>query len=307
MTKKYPQSPDDPKKILDSLPKHLKPGDFMGTMQWANEFDRKALEYKDVFLGFVDILGYQNLIKDFGDNSPSEIFEDILHAFSWAKSHNDSLDVTLFSDTLIIKTDDDNPVGFWNIINVIQSFRNQMLEKGYLVRGSVAYGKHFSQKGIWISPCLIKAYKLENEVANVARILIDEDAFIKGTSSIMQRNDKYGIVYDRYFVNIDPTIIRTDFDGCRILSFEPGQIEINYLKYATHPDQKNLNEERVLHCINAGNQALKRLQVGIQTALKRTEDLKSRSKIMYFVNIWNTYLENFKLKDKLKEDYRIEC
>lgn len=300
------KDPQNPNEILDALPKHLKPGDFMGTMKWASEIDHDSLKYKNVFLGFIDILGYKNLIKEYGDDSPKQIFEDILHAFSWAKSNKDSLDVTLFSDTLIITTDDDSPVGFWNIINVIQSFRNQMLEKGYLVRGAIAYGKHFNQKGIWISPCLIKAYKLENELANVARILIDDDAFIKGTSPIEKKDDKYGIVYDRYFVQVDPTVIDSDFDGCRILRFEPGQIEVKYLKYAKHPDQKNLNEDRIMHCINAGNHVLKRLQSGLKSALEKAEDLKSRSKVMYFINSWNEYLEDFELKEKLSENYRIE-
>ncbi len=304
--KKDKQNLNDTQKILDSLPKHLKPGDFMGTMKWAYEFDRDSLEYKNVFLGFIDILGYKNLIKEFGDLSPKKIFEDILHAFSWAKSHNNSLEVTLFSDTLIITTDDENPIGFWNIVNVVQSFRNQMIEKGYLVRGSIVFGKHFSQKGVWISPCLIKAYKFENELANVARILIEDEAFKKGIDSITQKDDQYGIIYDRYFVHVDPGIIRTDYDGCRILCFEPGQIEVKYLKYAKHPDQKNLNEDRITHCINAGNQVLKRFKSGIQKALERSENLKSRSKVIYFVNIWNNYLENFELKDKLAEDYKIE-
>lgn len=305
------ETKDQPKQtnlddFLETLPKHLKPGDFLETMKWARDFNPTDLKYGNIFMGWVDILGYQNLIKEFGDDAPRAIFEDILHAFSWAKSSKSSLKFTLFSDTLIIEADDDHPVGFWNIINVVGRFRNQLLEKGYLVRGSIVYGKHFNKKGIWVSPCLIKAYKLESEIANLARILIDEEAFNNGIKSIIERDVDHGIIYDRYFVKVDPTIIATDFDGSRVLRFDPDHIEVKYLKYAKHPDQKNLNEDRIMHCINAGNQVLKRFHCGLKSALERAEDIKSRSKVMYFINKWNEYCEEFELKNELKEEYRID-
>jgi len=306
MKNKDQQDPHNLNDILDTLPKHLKPGDFMGTMKWASEIDHDSLKYKNVFLGFIDILGYKNLIKEFGDDAPRAIFQDILNAFSWAKSSKSSLKVSLFSDTLIIEADDDHPVGFWNMINVVGRLRNQLLQKGYLIRGSIVYGKHFNQKGVWVSPCLIKAYKLESEIANVARIIIDEEAFNNGIKSIIERDADYGIIYDRYFVKVDPTIIATDFDGSRVLRFDPDHIEVKYLKYAKHPDQKNLNEDRIMHCINAGNQVLKRFHCGLKSALERAEDIKSRSKILYFIIKWNAYCEEFELKNELKEEYKID-
>lgn len=303
MTDTEPTLPDS----LSHLPPELWPGDFMETMQWASDYDPESLVYKQCFVGLIDILGYKQLIESAGTDSPEVIFTKILNAFSWAKCSNASIQVSLFSDTLILASANSEPVSFWQLAGIIQRFRMQLLESGYLIRGAVALGSHFDSKGIWISPCLIRAYQLESNTAVVSRVLIDRPALDCAMAPIQRdANGATGIPHQKLFVRINPEQVIRDYDGSFVLDLYSDSIELRYLKTGMHPDAKNLNQDRIDHCVKAGNDLLQKYRTGLELALERAPDTKAQAKVGYLVQRWNAYCSNFVLESELARDYRIQ-
>jgi hypothetical protein len=291
--------------IINSLPESLRPGDFMGIMSESMNINNDSLNYRNVYMGYVDILGYKELIKRLGMESPQKIFRTILNSFLWAKTYKKAINVSLFSDTLVVYTNNDNPIGFWDILNLIQMFRNQMLENGYLIRGSIVSGEHFSEKGVWISPCLIKAYQYENEISSVARIVIDKKAFEIASLAVVEKEGQFGIYEHPYFVLVNKNSIEKDYDNNYVLKFDINSVEINYIKSKYHPDFKNLTNERIEHCIIEGNKSLKKYYDGLLLAKQRANEYKANCKVDYLINCWNRYIEEFQFRELLKDDFII--
>lgn len=274
-------------------------------MKDANDFDRNSLFYRNVYIAVIDILGYKALLNDLAENAPKKMFEDILNAFSWAKTSHENLNISLFSDTIIIESLDDHPMGFWNMIQVISSLRLQLLQKGLLIRGGISFGSHFSQKGVLISPALVEAHILESKKAIYPRILISNDAVEMASQQITKVSGIPGILVSNYLCRIETRMVDKDHDGQNIIKFDPNMVELRYLKYNEHPDEKNISTH-IEHCINAGNDQLKASMNGIELAAQRAQDEKAKTKIVYAINEWNSYLGNFINRDKFKSDYTIK-
>jgi len=288
-----------------NVPPELQPGDFASAMAEIQDIKPESLSYAKRYLAFVDILGYEAILAEYGEASPKTIFVDILNALSWAKSHFLNVRLTLFSDTLVLESDSEHPVVFWNMLSVIDDLRTQLLEKGFLIRGAVTFGNHFSQKGIWISPALIRAYKLESEIAQMPRVLLDRAAYSLAMSTTFVRNGKLGLACGKYFYRIGVRTSEESSDAQLILAFDPNIVEPRYLKYNEHPDMKNI-ANHVTHCIETGNLRLGYFKKGLLLALSRAHDAKALSKVRYVIQQWNDYLKDFHHADKLNQNYSIE-
>jgi hypothetical protein len=183
----------------------------------------------------------------------------------------------------------------------------QLLEAGYLIRGAIALGPHFDDKDIWISPCLIRAYELESGTAVVSRVLIDRPALDCAMAPIQRNaNGVTGIPHQKLFVHVKPEQVIRDYDGSFVLDLYSDSIELLYLKTGTHPDARNLNQDRIDHCVKAGNDLLQKYRNGIELALQRSTDTRAQSKVKYLVQRWNAFCGNFVLESKLIRDYRID-
>lgn len=291
--------------MSDDLPIHLRSGDFMGIMKDAQDFDKNSLSYKPTFIALIDILGYKMLLDEFADEAPKKLFEDILNAFSWAQASHESLKISLFSDTIIMESVDDSAINFWNIIQVISSLKLQLLEKGLLIRGAITFGNHFSQKGILVSPALVEAHLLETKEVVNPRIIVSEDALVQASKNLVSKDGTDGLIVGRYFCKVERRMISTDSDGNTIIAFDPNMVELRYLKYGEHPDTKNISMHSE-HCIRAGNSVLRKTRDGIMVAIKRAKTKAAISKLIYVVNEWNFYVDNFKKSDALTESFSIE-
>jgi hypothetical protein len=290
---------------MNKLPIHLKPGAFMDIMKEAKDFDKNSLHYHLTYIALIDILGYKRLLEEFGVDAPKKLFEDILDAFSWAKTSHQSLTLSIFSDTIIIEGLDENPMNFWNIIQVLSSLRLQLLKKGLLVRGAITFGEHFSDKGVLISPALVEAHLLESKTAINPRIITSSKAIKKASRYLVSKKGIDGLIVDKYFCKVESRMISTDIDDLSIVVFDPNVVELRYLKYGEHPDMKNI-DMHVPHCISAGNSTLKQISQGIAIAQERVNSKKEVSKVQYTINEWNSYLDTFKNKMDLHEDYKIK-
>jgi hypothetical protein len=276
----------------------------MDIMKDADDFDSDSLHYSQTYVALVDILGYKQMLESFGDEAPSKLFQDILEAFSWAKSGHESLKVSLFSDTIIIAGVDDHPMNFWNMLQALSSLRLQLMQKGILIRGAITFGRHFSQKGILISPALVEAHCLESKIAVNPRILITSSAIQSASHDLINENGIDRLQVGDFKAKIEKRMLTADDDGWTMLGFDPNTVELRYLRYGEHPDAKNIHMH-ISHCVEAGNSVLLKTMQGIALAKERAPGEKEKSKIRYVIDEWNAYMNDFHNHGDLLRDYKI--
>lgn len=158
------------------------------------------MEYEKRFIVFLDILGFKNMINDSVKND--KCFTQIYDALKYTSNVKNSLydkreslfddfkEVSVFSDSIVIsyRTPDfsieDESIFrfiFHHIISDIANVCKNLLSKNIFVRGGISYGLMIHDNNICFGPAMIKAYKLENDIAIFPRIVFDEDLIKKGS------------------------------------------------------------------------------------------------------------------------------
>lgn len=166
--------------------------------------------YQDRYLAFVDILGFSNLVsRSVSDLSvikrlKSALF-DISDRASAARSEELNLEVTSFSDTVVISS----PVGdaeLLHMLQIIDDFGFDLLSKSMLFRGALVRGKVLHSAAYVFGPALIDAYKLETNTSFHPRIMLSPDVYaaIKHAADpLKDQLNKYLVVdaYDLPYIN----------------------------------------------------------------------------------------------------------
>jgi hypothetical protein len=126
-------------------------------------------------VGFVDILGFKNMIRDFDANRDIALLTDLKDALDHAiaqmktifKNTSDELEFKLFSDCLCISLPYfDNEVDFTyqfgSLMLGIKVYQTHLLQKGYLLRGGISAGSYYSNDNMIFSGALVDAYEFES-------------------------------------------------------------------------------------------------------------------------------------------------
>lgn len=126
-------------------------------------------------LAFLDVLGFSEMVeRDSRSTAPKflptfvEIFEHV------AREAKGEISLRMFSDSIVIEAAL-KPENVVRIIEVIGELQRRFLEKHILLRGGVAFGKHFMNEYVTFSQALISAYRLENRIARFPRVVISND------------------------------------------------------------------------------------------------------------------------------------
>jgi hypothetical protein len=127
-------------------------------------------------VAFIDILGFSSMVEnDSKDKSPKflpiflEVFEEVAESAAGS-----GCDVKMFSDSIIVESEL-TPSKVAGLLGVAGSMQKLFLKRNILVRGGIAFGKHFSSERVTFSQALINAYHLESKVAKFPRIVISDD------------------------------------------------------------------------------------------------------------------------------------
>jgi hypothetical protein len=127
-------------------------------------------------VAFIDVLGFSSMVEgDSKDKTPKylpiflEVFEEITESAAGSEC-----EVKMFSDSIIVETEL-APSKVAALIEVSRSMQELFLKRNILVRGGIAFGKHFSNERVTFSQALINAYHLESKVAKFPRIVISDD------------------------------------------------------------------------------------------------------------------------------------
>lgn len=122
-------------------------------------------------VAFLDVLGFAEMVQaDSVATKPTrlltflEIFEKI------RKDHGGA--VRMFSDSIVIESDL-TLAGVQAVVSLARKLQREFLKHGILVRGGVAFGKHFSDSNTIYSEALVNAYYIESRKARNPRIVVD--------------------------------------------------------------------------------------------------------------------------------------
>lgn len=127
-------------------------------------------------VGFVDILGFSNLVENDARKLIPENLQRIMLGLLEAKQGGDeeSINILSFSDTIILSCELNGNKAL-NLLKKAAQIQKTLLKQKILTRGGIAFGKHFQNTNTLFSEALIKAYKIETIRAKFPRIVIDKD------------------------------------------------------------------------------------------------------------------------------------
>ncbi|MGC0155514.1 hypothetical protein ACPRNU_23900 [Chromobacterium vaccinii] len=127
-------------------------------------------------VGFVDILGFSNIIEEDSKRLEPASLKRILNGLHEAreKSQTEGIRIVSFSDTIILSSE----LSADHLSKLIEKtihIQTTLLRQNILTRGGIAFGKHFQNQDTLFSEALIKAYKIETSRAKFPRVVIDAD------------------------------------------------------------------------------------------------------------------------------------
>jgi len=186
------------------------------------------MNYEERVVAFIDILGFTDAVnKTVEENNGKEIerIDNFLDEIRYQllkdkylpikKSEIKDRVVSQFSDSVIISYLKDNSI--YNILHDIYFLCVMALEKRFLFRGAVVYGKVIhtdtdTNKKLF-GPAFLKAYDLERHQAKFPRIIIDDNIL-----DIIKNNYSECADSDSKYNNL-LKIIPCDFDGKRYINY----------------------------------------------------------------------------------------
>lgn len=143
------------------------------------------------YCAFIDILGFKNKMKNFEDalkyyqsyfqtfHSLDQMHNQLINSVNSnlpeSQNYDSSLQTCCFSDSIIISSLDWKSL-FFKICNIM----SYMLEFGFLFRGGIGFGKHYSNISSHemqlVSEGLVQAVEIESKIAKYPRIVLHESA-----------------------------------------------------------------------------------------------------------------------------------
>ncbi|MDD2888747.1 MAG: hypothetical protein PHY66_13175 [Aliarcobacter sp.] len=151
--------------------------------------------YEKKVIGFIDILGFKNMVQSPKNKKNLEEILDILEDFSLKKhyphsfhslcpnsqkeKHDFDIKITQISDSLIISSEF-TIAGMMNLIYFCHRSLFRLLSRGLLCRGYITIGQVYHEKGQIIGEGYIKAYEYESK-KNIIFSVLDGENVEQGT------------------------------------------------------------------------------------------------------------------------------
>ena len=127
----------------------------------------------------------------------------------------------MFSDNIVFAQEIEggvNEIQVFNFLLFISLFLHNSLQNGVLVRGGITIGELFINENFVLGNALVRAYKLESQIAIYPRIVLDFDVF--GWLSLIQLKE--------FSIPVGEDMIFY-IDACHII-YKPKEKAINYQK-----------------------------------------------------------------------------
>lgn len=127
-------------------------------------------------VGFFDILGFSSMVEADSKSPQPEylpIFLEVLDALTDDPKAN-VLEVRIFSDSIIVAAPL-SPLSVLHVIETAAELQRLFLQRSILLRGGIAFGKHYATSNVMFSQALVAAYRIESKFARFPRVVIDKD------------------------------------------------------------------------------------------------------------------------------------
>jgi hypothetical protein len=142
-------------------------------------------------VAFLDILGFKEHVKKYinpEDTQDMEILEKIKSCLNDSfkiieqeeNKHNKLLRIKIFSDCTCASIPEmlclpNEASSLCLLITWVVSYNFNLIRRDIYPRGGISFGYHYEDENIIFSDGLIKAHKLENEIAIYPRTILDEE------------------------------------------------------------------------------------------------------------------------------------
>ena len=157
------------------------------------------LQYEKGYVAVIDILGFSKYIAD-----PSNI-EHTINTFSFINEitnifnqSNTKTRMSFFSDSIFIATDKIEHLYMPIMFAEMKAYK----ELNLLVRGAITYGQYYYDKNIMFGPAIVDAYKMQENDANYARIIIDKRININNKSLLYYVDTDGYTCFNPYDINV---------------------------------------------------------------------------------------------------------
>ena len=184
--------------------------------------------YEDRYVAFIDILGFRKkILEDNVDNNKNilEVLNEVKQEnYDKHKINNSSIgvEVSLFSDSLIISWPIKDSIGYDNLFNLIMNtmfIQFNLAFKGVFVRGAITKGKLYHDKDICFGEALLEAENLEKS-AIYPRVIVPDEILTQAIKNNVEIDKRYSPHNDyeseaEYFYRI----LKKDIDGIWYVNF----------------------------------------------------------------------------------------
>ncbi|MFS0604931.1 hypothetical protein [Peribacillus frigoritolerans] len=199
------------------------------------EQEHNAEEYEHRLVAFIDILGFSNLVNK--SNDDPTYFQKLLEALKVIQHNvkhnekkqdkeNSSIEMVQFSDSIVISRPYNSTTDFNVFIMNLNWIQKRLAEIGILVRGGVSAGRLYHKGTIAFGPAFISAYRIESELADFPRIVIDPQIMNYKVTPINEKIDdtKDLMGFHSFDGNRNPIILK-DSDDLYFVNYLYGMYE----------------------------------------------------------------------------------
>lgn len=136
-----------------------------------------APDFAESYVAFLDILGFSEIVNRAVNNSAANDLARLYKCHQMAAgliAGDPKFNVVQFSDSVVISRPYDKN-HFTSFVKVVADYQRLLLLEGFLCRGGLSRGGHFSNGSFMMSAGLVDAYNLEKDRARYPRVVISEE------------------------------------------------------------------------------------------------------------------------------------
>lgn len=159
---------------------------------------------------FLDVLGFSEMVERDSRGDPPTYLSTFARVIEAAEERLglSGLSAKMFSDSIVL-AGPLTPNSVVEVIEAVAQLQISFLGEGILVRGGVAFGKHYEDSRILYSQALVNAYEIESKLARFPRVVISNDTIDyawnhTSTDEILRQRIREIVVMDKdrqYFVD----------------------------------------------------------------------------------------------------------
>ncbi len=135
-----------------------------------------AVSWEYGAVAFLDILGFAGFVEGDAESVSPKHLERLLNCLAEVRSTTEAslFNLRSFSDSIVLAADL-APEPVIRLLVSVVGLQRTFINRGVLVRGGIALGKHYADAESVYSQALVRAFRLEHDNARFPRILLDDN------------------------------------------------------------------------------------------------------------------------------------